>query len=75
METSGLSAFAIMEQGQMDSLKPETELPDIDHDRLKPGEEFWLRMNCPACGHPVRGRKEQDFSCPYCFLLFRYQKK
>jgi hypothetical protein len=76
METPSLSAFAIMEQQRNDDcFKTKTPAPDRDYDRLRPGDEFWLQMDCPACGHRIRGLKGQDFNCKHCHLLFRYQKK
>lgn len=73
MDRIPLTPFEIA--GKVDCLRAkEPPKRDIDYDNLKQGEEFFLRMTCPGCGHSVLGRKEEDFQCQYCYLLFRYKK-
>lgn len=61
---------------QVDSLRDRSELDKtVDYDNLKRGDYFFLQKACPACNSIVLGRKEQDFQCQKCFLIFRFNRK
>ncbi len=61
---------------EVDCLRDRTELDGtIDYDDLKRGDYFFLQKTCPVCNSIVLGRKEYDFQCKKCYLIFRYEKK
>ncbi len=61
---------------EVDCLRDRIELDKtIDYDDFKRGDSFLMRKNCPGCNSPVIGKKEYDFQCRNCALIFRFQKK
>lgn len=61
---------------QVDYLRDRCELDKpVDYDNLKKGDYFLLQRTCPACNSIVLGKKEHDFQCQKCYLIFRFEKK